>query len=430
MWIAEMKKALALIALFTCLATGCNLSGYGGDLATETAFNEAFEKGDVFLLEERMPVWNEKLPDYSKVMGRFYLDYFFNRPSESNENINTFFKDFSDVSDSEFDHSLLQIRYNNHLKLGEYQKAAQNLGIILEDFPGAMGEENDNNLRNMEKICWILEQTPPPAASFASPTELAFARGNYGYSTLVVPMDGDTVSWVLDFESDFSIIQRSLAEQMGWDIPKENIKVQNVYGNVVPASIVVLDTFRLGAIEWFHLPFIVMDDENLIVEDEYEIKGILGGSALALLERITISKNGKFTVSKGGGENSGAATMGMDKWSCFALATYQEDTLKFAIAVDYSEPYLFPRFYEKYGDAMDAARDGSDFSEVGSSVEAYGFDMDLKIGGKNLHLENLNLETSNQWADAMGVHGVLGIGQFEQYDSFTLDYTLPAFFLK
>lgn len=248
-------------------------------------------------------------------------------------------------------------------------------------------------------------------------------------------MAEDTLTWVLDFTSDFSMVQRSLAEDLNWEIPTPNITVQNFYGEEVKASLMVLDTFSLGDITWYHLPIIVMQDEDLIAYDEYALPGVLSGSALSRLERITISKPGTLTVEKGKGSRPNEANMAMDHWTPYVLAKYRGDTLKFAPTVDFADAILYPPFYEQYNEEMEAGI-GSGPPSVphnlsnGSYMRTFSFDMDLEIGGKTLALRGLNLESPNDWATPLGVHGRLGINELWQFESFTLDYTVPAFIIE
>jgi len=426
---------MASVALLICLLTGCDNRNFNGDPATEEAFNRVFENAQIFRLQERLPVWEEKLSDHFKLSGSLFLDCYFNRPAASNQKINTFFKDFGDVSEADYDHYLLQVRYANHLKIGEYQQAFATIETILRDFPGANGQEGDDTYRFMQEILAVLGDTPPPTVAYSSPTSLKFVRGQYGFSTLEVPSAEDTLTWVLDFTSDFSMVQRSLAREMDWDVPAPNITVQNFYGEEVGASLVVIDPFLLGGVTYYNLPFIVMEDEDLVVYDEYAMRGILCGSALSRLERITISKAGTFTVEKGKGTRPGEANMAMDHWTPFVLAKYKGDTLKFAPTVDFGEAILFPPFYDQYGEEMEAGI-GSGPPSVphnapnGSYVKTYSYDMDLEIGGKTLQLRGLDLETPNEWATPLGVHGRLGINELWQFESFTLDYTVPAFIIE
>lgn len=233
-----------IIWILFIIASGCNTTDKIGDISKETeSLHQLIEKLDYFRLKKEFSSCKNTLPKTDALYFEAILENAFNRPKQSNQLIDEFFK--NSLENDSLGIKLLQIKLNNYIHLSEYAKAKEVNEILRQKYVPYMDSVALEDLNNTYKIWDALKDVPPQEIIKKMDVSLPIQKDKAGLSTITTNFGNATMNFVFDTGANFSVIQRSVAQGLGMKIIPANFNVEAITGLEVKSDLAVAEKLSL-----------------------------------------------------------------------------------------------------------------------------------------------------------------------------------------
>lgn len=219
--------------------------------------------------------------EYSSDRQRAYLPAAFGRDEEA---IEAFHTDSIRVSGT--DHASLASVMLRH---GRYAEAARNYAMALHN--ESLGSEEDRTRwRQSLSVAQALSSSPRQNALDVCEESFPTNRDRAGLRRMEMTIGGRQIEAVVDTGANISVIQRSLAEELGLVIDASPVEVHSMTGQPIQGSAGIAAEVTLGSFVVRNTPFLVFEDEDLTFGGgPYEIPAIIGFPILGAMRTIQFS---------------------------------------------------------------------------------------------------------------------------------------------
>jgi predicted aspartyl protease len=412
-----MKKICLLPLLLFFI--GCNQDSKKVDTEKKfKALNVLVTDLDYFTLQEEFKNNKENLQKRDSLYFEAILANAFNNPEKSNEAIDAFFKTpKAEITDS-LAEKMLITKLTNHIHLAEYRAALKINEDLQQQYASFLDSTKMEDLKNTHKIWKALENTPPQEVIIAMDVALPIGKDKIGLSTLATKIGNTTTDFVFDTGANFSVIQRSVAVNLGMTIIPAQFDVDAATGLKVKSDLAVAEKLQLGEITVTQVVFLVFDDKDLSFPTiDYEIKGIIGFPVIRALQEIQLTKDTLYIPKKP--TDYHLNNLAYDEYMPLISVKYKNDKLRFNFDTGAQTTSLYSKFYKKYQNEIEENYNKTDLSTggAGGQVALTGYilkDVKLAVGKAEATLKSTRL-----FPEKIGVtdnlHGNLGqdfIGQF------------------
>ncbi|QQX77157.1 MULTISPECIES: pepsin/retropepsin-like aspartic protease family protein [Aequorivita] len=374
---------------------------------------------DYFTLREEFKNNKEQLNTRDSLYFEAILANAFNNPEKSNEAIDTFFKTpKAEITDS-LAEKMLATKLTNHIYRAEYKAAVEINEKLQQQYAHLLDSTKLKDLQNTHKIWKALENTKPQKVKIAADVALPIVKDKVGLSTLATNIGGSTTNFVFDTGANFSVIQRSVAENLGLKIIPAQFDVDAATGLKVKSDLAVAEKLQLGEITATNVIFLVFDDKDLSFPTiDYEIKGIIGFPVIRALQEIQLTKDTLYVPQRP--NKYSLKNLAYDEYMPIIQVTHKNDKLRFNFDTGAQTTSLYSKFYKKYHTEIDKNYTKTSLSTGGAggqvALEGYVLkNVPLAVGKAAATIETIRL-----FPEKIGVtdslHGNLGqdfIGQFE-----------------
>ncbi|WP_410007096.1 retropepsin-like aspartic protease [Aequorivita nionensis] len=412
-----MKK-LCLLPLLLFLI-GCNQDSKKVDTEKKfKALNLLVTDLDYFTLQEEFKNNKENLQKRDSLYFEAILANAFNNPEKSNEAIEVFFKTPEAKITDSLAEKMLVTKLTNHIHLAEYREALKINEDLQQQYANFLDSTKMEDLKNTHKIWKILENTPPQEVTIAADVALPIVKDKIGLSTLSTKIGNTTTDFVFDTGANFSVIQRSVAENLGMAIIPAQFDVDAATGLKVKSDLAIAEKLQLGEITVTQVVFLVFDDKDLSFPTiDYEINGIIGFPVIRALQEIQLTKDTLYVPKIP--NNYSLKNLAYDEYMPIISVKYKNDMLRFNFDTGAQTTSLYSKFYKKYQNEIEENYTKTDLSTggAGGQVALTGYilkDVKLAVGKAEATLKSTRL-----FPEKIGVtdnlHGNLGqdfIGQF------------------
>ena len=291
---------MIVISLVFVLLSACKSSKNSeeNDRKKIEYLNQLVANLDYFHLKEEFPKYRDRLSTPDNHYFQAIIESAFNNPNTSNKIIEKYLSENRDSKDSN-DIELLKTKLTNHIYLSEYAQALQVNEQLQTEYSNHLDSAEIEDLKNTNKIWKALINVPPQTLVKNGDVTLPITKDMAGLSTIPVKFPAKTLNFVFDTGANFSVIQRSVAIELGLRIIPSDFEVEAATGIEVKSDIAIVNKMELGDIVISNVVFLVFDDDALTFPSiDYYIQGIIGFPVIRALEEIQIKKTGELFIPK------------------------------------------------------------------------------------------------------------------------------------
>lgn len=363
------------------------------------------------------------------------LNNVFNKAEESNKDIDIILANYSSSLSDTVLNKLYQKKLWNHINLYEYEQAANTSEYIQKNYLTLNDSIDIENLKNEIKIWKALKDVPKQEIIKTDDATIPMTRDKVGLLNIDVAF-GDSVKNVLfDTGANFSVMIRSLAEELGYQIIEADFYVTAATGKKVKSDLAIADELNIGGIIFKNVFFLVLDDENLsFPQIDYYINGAIGFPVIEAMDEIRINKENQIFVPKNPVEYT---------YNNFALnglmpvisVEYKGDTLRLHFDTGATATSLYPQFYKDYKNEIVKNYEQETFTSGsgGGIIDFEGYiinDVTFKVGDSETRLDSLRLHIENIGGKESNFHGNFGQDYIKQFDEMIMSFKYSSILFK
>ncbi|MNU71646.1 Retroviral aspartyl protease [compost metagenome] len=305
-------------------------------------------KKDFFEIKELL------IRNKSRIDSEVYFYYWglvenaFSNFKESNQAIETFFEGAGSMNNDSLFKEILLVKQLNLVNLFEYKDAYLMNRYVVENFAHVCSEAELEDLSNTALIWKGLENQDKQRIHISSDVKIQLSRDKANLANIPVKTSGITKNFVFDTGANFSVIQRSVAQEMNCEIIPIQFDVTAITGLKVKSDLAVMKELWMGDIKCENVVFLVFNDQDLTFsEADYTIQGIIGFPVIRSLDEIRLNKSDELFVPKVAEQISGS-NMIINGFVPAVQVVYNSDTLQFSFDTGAAETFLNSAYYNKY----------------------------------------------------------------------------------
>ncbi|WP_186280262.1 retropepsin-like aspartic protease [Fluviicola chungangensis] len=277
----------------------------------------------------------------------------FSNFKESNEAIENFLEGAGAMKNDSLFKEILMVKQLNLVNLFEYKDAYLTNQYILNNFSHVCTEDELADLANTGTIWKGLENSGKQLIRRPVDVKIQLSRDNARLANVPVTVSGKTKNFVFDTGANFSVIQRSVALEMGCEIIPVQFDVSAITGAKVKSDLAVVKELKMGDLICENVVFLVFDDKDLTFSEvNYSILGIIGFPVIRSLEEIRITKDDQLIIPKTP-EVYAKSNMILNGFMPIVQVLHDSDTLQFSFDTGAVETSLNSAYYTKYKKKVD-----------------------------------------------------------------------------
>jgi predicted aspartyl protease len=347
----------------------------------------------------------------------------FNRPQLSIAYLNDFLKRARGHDTSGLLIEAYEMLADNYRKTYQYRKAAETYETLLTMFGSDINAEKKQDYENEFKLWNALQDVPRQTAR--SYRDSVVNRDIEGHFPVAV--NDRALAFAFDTGANLSVITNSLAHQLGLKLIDAGIEVGAVAGNKVNASLGVARKVEIGSVVLRNVVFLVFDDKDLYIsEANFQINGLIGFPVIAALREVTFVRDGKLVIAAKPTEG-GERNMCLDGFTPLIAGWFKGERLIFALDTGASRSSLYPPFYKKYEDEIEAKYDTHNerVRGVGGYREIKGYlakDISITFSRKEARFTQISILTEQTSQNSHFFYGNLGQDLIKQFARMTINF--------
>lgn len=272
----------------------------------------------------------------------------FSNFKESNEAIETFFEGAGSMDNDTLFKEILLVKQLNLVNLFEYKDAYLTNRYVLEHFAHVCTAAELEDLSNTGLIWKALENYDKQRIHVSSDIKIQLSRDKANLANIPVKTSGVSKNFVFDTGANFSVIQRSVAQEMNCEIIPIQFDVTAITGMKVKSDLAVMKELWLGDIKCENVVFLVFNDQDLsFSEAGYSIQGIIGFPVIRSFDEIRLNNADELFIPKVA-EPVSVSNMIINGFVPAVQVLYHSDTLQFSFDTGAAETFLNSSYYQKY----------------------------------------------------------------------------------
>lgn len=361
---------------------------------------------------------------------------------ESNEAIEDFLEGAGAMNNDSLFKEILMVKQLNLVNLFEYKEAYFTNQYILNNFSHVCKEEEIADLTNTGTIWKGLENSGKQVIHHPEDVSIRLSRDNAKLANVPVTVSGKTKNFVFDTGANFSVIQRSVALEMGCEIIPIQFNVSAITGARVKSDLAVVKELKIGdpegsgqVITCENVVFLVFDDKDLtFAEANYTIFGIIGFPVIRNLEEIHITKDDQLLIPKTA-KVYPKSNMILNGFVPVVQVVKNSDTLQFTFDTGAVETSLNSKYYLKY--QKEVKRKGKkknlQTGGAGGMVEFEGYvlpQLTLAVDSSKATLKDLQVRMDDLGNVSGDFEGNLGQDFIKQFDEMIISFKYSAIQFK
>jgi hypothetical protein len=398
--------------------------------------NDLFAKQDYWTLNEQYSVLKKQASKQYQLFTEAYLNYFFNKPEQSNDNIRQLFASYSNwISNSSV--SLCFMAASNMLTLQEYAKTASIYAQFIEQTETDLDSLSLYIYKNQHKLYKSLENIPPMQVfKSQKQTKIPLRKDIFGLLTLPVysgKEKKDTLNFTIDFGANFSMIEEKFANIFNIRILSDSILIGTPHGSYDYGKVGVAEEIHLGNISITNVIFLIAPNRIVDYYPENEMNAILGLPVLLALENLQIT-NSDLLISTSK-QKKCVPNMLMSNSSVFVQTKSSNQSLCMHFDSGTINSSLKKNYLSKNKDNIDVS--GKDSVSIAAWGEAQKIErlkipnFSCNIGNKTLQFPLIYLEMGDYLSNNfVSADGVLGLDILSQHKKIVIDFKNMYFQIK
>ncbi len=384
------------------------------------------EEQDFFQLKEEYQANKESLPESYSLFYEAIISNVFNKPDKSNETIQQLLDEQTTLNDTLLN-KLHRTKLMNHINLFEYAEATETSSHILTNYLQVTDSADIGMLHN-EIIIWsALKDIPKQEIIKYDDVHIPMTIDKVGLFNVDISFGAHTKNFLFDTGANISVIKRSLVEELGIRLIVADFYVTAATGAKVNADLAIADELNLNGITFKNVVFLVLEDNALAFPSiDYYINGAIGFPVIEAMEEIRIDRENKIFVPKRPVEYP-YDNFAIDGLMPIIATNNAEDRLRFNFDTGATNTTLYPSFYKKYREEIDAQYEIEtiESGSVGGRVQYKGYVIDsirLSVATSEATLKNLRLHIEDIGGEESNFHGNFGQDYIKQFDEMIISF--------
>lgn len=429
-----MRNSIVLIAL-SLLISCVKPNKSSSDLQLVSQLDSLTEAEDFFRLKAVYLENHSKLSEAHSLYFSAIIHNVFNKAEVSNKDIDKVLADYSGSLNDTLLNKLYWKKIANHINLYEYAQAAKASEYIQSHFSALNDSSQTETLQNEIKIWRALSEVPEQEIIRTAGATIPMTRDKVGLFNIDVAF-GDTIKNLLfDTGANFSVVKRSLAEELEFRIIEADFYVTAATGTKVSCDIAIADALTIGGILFKNVFFLILEDEDLsFPQIDYYINGAIGFPVIEAMDEIRITKDNQIIIPEVP-VDYGLNNFALNGLMPIIAMQYRGDTLRLHFDTGAKKTSLYPPFYNQYKDEIDNNYGKETFTSGsgGGMVEFEGYvinDIALKVGESAAELDSLHLHIEHIGGNESHFHGNLGQDYIKQFDEMIMSFKYSSILFK
>ena len=439
---SDIMKSLFIILLF--------FSSFFSQAQKKQHFDEDkfyLELGILAQKKDFFEVKNLLIANKSRIDKEVYFYYWslvenaFSHFRESNEAIEDFMEGAGSMNNDSLFKEILMVKQLNLVNLFEYKEAYFTNQYILEKFRHVCTEEEIADLSNTSAIWKGLENSGKQVIHHPVDVKIRLSRDKANLANVPVTLSGKTKDFIFDTGANFSVIQRSVALEMGCEIIPVQFDVSAITGAKVKSDLAVVKELTIGdqgsgqVITCENVVFLVFDDKDLTFSEvNYSIQGIIGFPVIRNLEEIHITKDDQLIVPETP-EVYKNSNMFLNGFVPVVQVTQESDTLQFSFDTGAVETSLNSAYYTKYKKKIEKKGKKQTLKSggAGGMVEFEGYilpKVTIAVGTSQATLHDVQVRKDRVGESDAGFDGNLGQDFIKQFDEMIISFNYSTIRFK
>lgn len=353
---------------------------------------------------------------------------------ESNEAIEDFMEGAGSMNNDSLFKEILMVKQLNLVNLFEYKDAYFTNQYILDKFSHVCTEEEIADLSNTSAIWKGLENSGKQVIHHPVDVKIQLSRDKANLANVPVTISGKTKNFIFDTGANFSVVQRSVALEMGCEIIPVQFDVSAITGAKVKSDLAVIKELKIGdpagsgqVITCENVVFLVFDDKDLTFSEvNYSIQGIIGFPVIRNLEEIHVTKDDQLIVPKTP-ETYKNSNMILNGFVPVVQVTQDSDTLQFSFDTGAVETSLNSAYYTKYKKKIEKKGKKQTLKSggAGGMVEFEGYilpKVTLAVGGSQVTLHGVQVRKDHVGESDVDFDGNLGQDFIKQFNEMIISF--------
>lgn len=430
-----MKKIIQVIIALSLLY-GCSSPGpISSDEGVLKVLNQLAEKQDFFKLKSNFEMNKNSLSEIHSLYYASIISNVFNKAEESNRAIELLLSKHKSFLHDTILNELYRTKLLNHINLYEYKDAAEASEHIQNTYPALNDSSEMEALKNEVKIWRALENVPPQEIIKSRDVSIPMVKDKVGLLNVDVGFGESTRNLLFDTGANFSVLIRSLAEELGMKIIEADFYVTAATGIKVKSDIAIADFIDLGGISYRNVFFLVLDDVDLsFPQIDYYINGAIGFPVIEAMDEIRVRRDMELFVPLIPTEYD-YNNFALNGLMPILAAGYKGDTLLFNFDTGATSTSLYPQFYKDYKKEIESNYKKEVFSAAsgGGTVEFEGYKipaLELEVADSRATIDSVRLHIDNIGSDTSNFHGNFGQDYIKQFDEMILSFKYASVVFK
>jgi predicted aspartyl protease len=330
---------------------------------------------------------------------------------------------------------ILMVKQLNLVNLFEYKDAYLTNQYILNNFSHVCTEEEIADLSNTGSIWRGLENSAKQVIKRPVDVKIQLSRDHAKLANVPVTVSGKTKNFVFDTGANFSVIQRSVALEMGCEIIPIQFDVSAITGAKVKSDLAVIKELEMGDLICENVVFLVFDDKDLTFSEvDYSIQGIIGFPVIRNLEEIHITKDDQLIIPKSP-EVYTNSNMILNGFVPVVQVTQQSDTLQFSFDTGAVETSLNSAYYTKYKKKVEKKGKQQTLKSggAGGMVEYEGYvlpKVTIAVGISEVTLRDVQVRKDDVGEVGSNFDGNLGQDFIKQFNEMIISFKYSNILFK
>jgi predicted aspartyl protease len=247
------------------------------------------------------------------------------------------------------------IQLDNHVKLFQYQQAADQGEILIQQFPSFFPPDQLQGIKEANIIWKSAGNEKKQHIQHNGPSALSIKRDIGGLMNVPVKSGDSTYNFVFDTGAGISTIMETYAAKLGLRII-ENASVpirSGITGIPTQARLGMASKLQIGNMEIHNALFLVFPDSALtFAKGLYKINGIIGFPIIKEMGETTL-RNDSLFVNPNPLPFTGQRNLAVDLLKPYFFLSYQGKSLPFTFDTGAQESLFSDVFYKAYQHAID-----------------------------------------------------------------------------
>ncbi|MDR2125371.1 MAG: retropepsin-like domain-containing protein, partial [Prevotellaceae bacterium] len=294
-----------------------------------------------------------KLSEDRLLFYKANVEHVFNHCQLSNQYISRLFDRHKEQLNDTIIPDVLALKASNHIRLYQYQEAADAYHLIISQYGNALDSANIAAYENVRQLWQTVSAVKPQRIRKPHDVNIAAYRNQFNHLMTPVRCGQITDEFIFDTGANLSTISEIYAKKMALTVYESNVQVKSSTNISVQTKLAVADSLYVGDVLFENVVFLVVPDEQISFPSvNYYIHGIIGFPVIYQMDEIHLSQNGTIFVPEQS-QDKPLRNMYIEMLHLVAQLQSGADSLLFMMDTGARTSDLSAQYYGKHKDVVE-----------------------------------------------------------------------------